>query len=169
VLNCCQIQARKKLKKRWLKLSEISSAKNKAVDLLSRREHSRTELIHKLTQRGFVNSDILAALDQLVEQGLQSDERFAGAFLRTRQAQGYGPIRIRLELQEKGIEPLLIEQYIDEPDEVWLMHVNAVYHKKYRDKPATEFEEQMKRKKFLAYRGFTHEQISSVAMELEVQ
>jgi regulatory protein len=169
VLNYCLIQASKRLKKRWLKLSEINSAKNKAVDLLSRREHSRTELIQKLTQRGFVNSDILAALDQLVAQGLQSDERFAGAFLRTRQSQGYGPVRIRLELQEKGIAPALIEQYIDESDEVWLVHVNAVYHKKYRGKSVPEFAEQMKRKKFLAYRGFTHEQISNVIMELEVQ
>lgn len=100
---------------------------------------------------------------------MQSDERFAGAFLRTRQAQGYGPVRIRLELQEKGIAPALIEQYIDESDEVWLMHANAAYHKKYKDKPATEFKEKMKRKQFLAYRGFTHEQISRVTMELEVQ
>lgn len=167
MLNYYQRKVSKNL--RWLKLSEINSIKNKAIDFLARREHSRAELMSKLTQRGFIDSDILVVLDQLVAQGLQSDERFTSAFLRSRQTLGYGPIRIRLELQEKGIDPLLIEQYIDESDEAWLEHVKAVYDKKYRDKPVIEFKEQMKRKQFLAYRGFTHGQINSVVMELEVQ
>jgi regulatory protein len=154
---------------RWLKLSEITIIKHKAVDFLFRREHSRAELVYKLTQRGFVSSDILSALDQLREEGLQSDERFVEAFLYSRQIQGYGPVRIRLELQDKGIAHGLIEQYVVDTDKAWLTHAKAVYQKKYKDKPALAFKEQMKRKQFLAYRGFTFEQINVVTAELEVQ
>jgi len=55
-----------------------------AMDYLARREHSEQELTRKLTVRGFGEVLIETALAELVTDGLQSDARFAEAFVNSR-------------------------------------------------------------------------------------
>jgi regulatory protein len=62
-----------------------------AMDLLTGREFSRAELAKKLDNRFDGDSAISAVLDRLQEEGLQSDQRFAEAFLRSRIYRGQGP------------------------------------------------------------------------------
>ena len=50
---------------------------NKALDLLSRREQSRSELYLKLIKRFESKEDINSNLDRLEEKNLLSDSRFA--------------------------------------------------------------------------------------------
>jgi len=57
---------------------------NKALDLLSRREHSRTELYLKLTKRFESKEDINLNLDRLEEKNLLSDSRFAEEYVQAR-------------------------------------------------------------------------------------
>ena len=57
------------------------SPRNKALDLLARREHSVAELRAKLLVREFDSASIDEAIDQLVGEGLVSDARFADAFV----------------------------------------------------------------------------------------
>ena len=47
------------------------------MSLLVRREHSRMELLGKLTRRGFDAAACEEVLDALVEENALSDERFA--------------------------------------------------------------------------------------------
>ena len=61
------------------------------MDFLARREHSRLELYQKLKQRQFEPDVINSELNKLLDEGLQSDERFAEAFLRSRIDKGKGP------------------------------------------------------------------------------
>lgn len=84
---------------------------SKSLDLLSRRPHFRRELGSKLSRRGFPESQVEGALDRLAELGLLDDracarDLAAGAFRR----RGYGPARIRAELERKGAA----EEAIDE-------------------------------------------------------
>ena len=46
----------------------------------------------------------MLAVQELEEQGLQSDERFASEYTRSKIKGGYGPIRIKRGLLEKGVE-----------------------------------------------------------------
>ena len=59
-------------------------ARKKAMDYLARREHGRGELLDKLTRFGFDPAVADDAVAQLVDDGLQSDARFAEAFVRSR-------------------------------------------------------------------------------------
>ena len=52
-------------------------ARNVAMRLLARREHSRAELRGKLVRRGFENDSVEELLKGLEDQDLLSDERFA--------------------------------------------------------------------------------------------
>ena len=56
----------------------------RALGLLTRREHSRRELSRKLTSRGVEAADVRSAVDRLEAEGWQSDTRFAEALVRSR-------------------------------------------------------------------------------------
>ena len=85
------------------------SAKSVAVKLLSRREHSALELRDKLAKREFDEDEIELAIDELQQGGWLSDERFAEAYIRMRQLKGFGPIRISMELNERGVDEGIID------------------------------------------------------------
>ncbi|HVL00870.1 MAG TPA: regulatory protein RecX, partial [Dongiaceae bacterium] len=82
--------------------SSRDQIRQQALQLLSRREHSLHELQQKLAGE-HAEEDLTAVLTQLVDAGLQSDRRFADVWVRHRSQQGFGPIRIRGELRQKGI------------------------------------------------------------------
>ncbi|MEO1082347.1 MAG: regulatory protein RecX [Pseudomonadota bacterium] len=84
------------------------SPRNAAMDLLARREHSRLELRRKLERR-FTADGLDRALEQLAEEGLQCDVRFAESFTRERLLKAYGPRRVRAELQQRGVAADVID------------------------------------------------------------
>lgn len=131
------------------------SAKSVAVKLLSRREHSAFEIRNKLTQRDFDDNEIEQAIVELQQGGWLSDERFAEAYIRMRQSKGYGPVRIAMELNERGVREKIIDDYLQTDSEVWLQVLNQQYLKKYKNKPIADYNDKARRIRFLQYRGFT--------------
>jgi len=68
---------------------------NKALDLASRREHSRYELMQKLNKRFPETIPIIEdVLDKLVTNKILDDERFAEMYLNSRARKGFGPEEI---------------------------------------------------------------------------
>ena len=74
---------------------------NKALDLLSRREHSRKELYLKLISRFESKEDINLILNKLEKNKLLSDSRFTEEYVQARRRKGFGPIKISAELEKK--------------------------------------------------------------------
>lgn len=101
-------------------------------------------------------------LEQLERERLLSDERFTESFLQARRNRGYGPLRIRRELQDKGIEPEAIERWLDGSGRDWIEHVKRVRQKKFGESLPKSHAERAKQARFLQYRGFTYEQIQQV-------
>ncbi|MBB1061448.1 regulatory protein RecX [Marilutibacter spongiae] len=81
----------------------------RALALLSRREHSRKELTAKLVSRGLEPAAVDAAVERLAGEGWQDDARFAEGLVRTRSDSGYGPVRIRAELATHGLDEVAVE------------------------------------------------------------
>ena len=79
------------------------SPTQRALGLLTRREHSRLELARKLAHRGVETGDAKAAIDKLAAAGWQDDARFAASVVRNRASAGYGPAFIRAELGTHGL------------------------------------------------------------------
>ena len=126
---------------------------------LTRREYGRQELLDKLVQRGCDEDAATGIVAALVTEGLVSDERFIEALLHVRRVRGYGPLYIRRELEEKGIDRGTIERWLDAGSREWVEDVKRVYKKKYGGKQPASLAERAKRTRFLQSRGFTHEQI----------
>jgi len=80
---------------------------NKALDLLSRREHSRKELYLKLFKRFESKEDINLTLDKLEGNNLLSDSRFTEEYVQARRRKGFGPIKISMELEKRGVNKIV--------------------------------------------------------------
>jgi regulatory protein len=140
----------------------MNKALHCAVSLLARREHSLAELTDKLVRKGYAQEEIKDALAVCQRQGLQSDVRYAESLCRARIRQGYGPVRIRQELQSKNIARELIEAVLTLEHEDWCDHAKAVWEKKYNNAKDASFSEKQKQRQFLLYRGFSADLIAKI-------
>jgi regulatory protein len=135
-------------------------AREVALGLLARREHSKRELIIKLRARGCPEKIITQVVDQLAEEGMQSDTRFAESFVRSRVDRGRGPLRIRAELIERGLEDEIIAEALLQYEDWWRDLALEAYSKRYGEiAVSSDIEERSKRSGFLQRRGFTADQI----------
>jgi len=130
-----------------------------AMNLLARREHSRLELVRKLQARVEDRTLLDEALDRLIDDKLLDDERFCEAFVRMRANGGYGPVRVRAELKEKGVSDELAAQYMALHESDWFEQVHVVFEKKYGLNPETDAKSRARQQRFLAQRGYSFEQI----------
>lgn len=141
-------------------ITEEEKLKTCALRLLSRREHSRAELRRKLLLRKFSSAMIDAILDKLTALDWQNDQRFAELFVRSEIMRGQGPLKIRYNLRERGLDPRVIEELLVQEPEIWQESLNRVWESKYL--PALDRGEQIpqdRQMRFLYSRGFTPEQI----------
>lgn len=130
-----------------------------ALRLLARREHGFIELAHKLERKGWPRADVEKVLQSLADAGLQSDERFAESFARTRAEKAYGPIRIRAELGERGLDRGLIDRAMSALEVDWLAQAAKWYGRRYGDSAPDDIKEKSRRQQALARRGFAQEHI----------
>ena len=128
---------------------------NKALDLVSRREHSRHELMQKLDKRYQETSPIIEeVLDKLEINKILDDERFAEMYLNSRARKGFGPKKIEMELNSRKVNSLFISNAI-EAYENWLENAQKVLQKKFKDQKPEDYQSKMKQKQFLFSRGFS--------------
>ncbi len=140
-------------------VSDVRSAMRRALDLLSRREHSAVELQSKLRAKGFEATHIDAALAALVDKGLLDDNRFVESYARSRINRGYGPLRIRAELRDRGAEPASDEWFSDDEPVDWFELASNAREKRFGPAKPQDYKEQARQMRFLQQRGFTSEQI----------
>ena len=134
-------------------------ARNAAMRLLARREHSRAELSGKLVRRGFENDSVEELLKGLEDQDLLSDERFAKSLIVSRAETGYGPNRIGLELRDRGVSEELAREALAKAEVDWERQVTDQVTRKFGSHPAQTFPEWARRARYLERRGFDQEAI----------
>lgn len=136
--------------------------------LLARREHSRRELLDKLALRGFDRDEVEPVIDQIAGQNWQNDARYAEVYVRQRIQNGYGPMRIRYELQQRGINDADLDAQAEEQGG-WQNVLLDVYSRKYDDEKSLSQNEWLKRSRFLQQRGFSGEMIKHLFAELKIK
>jgi len=145
----------------------ILSPRNKAMNLLALREHSCAELSRKLAARDYSPEEIEATVTALVADGLLSDERFAEAYIAARMRVGRGPVRIRGELKQRGVDADAIHLHLDDASLDWCSLAREVRSRKFGEAQPKEYKEKARQMRFLEYRGFTGEQIR-IALDEDV-
>lgn len=125
-----------------------------AMDLLARREHGRVELMRKLRQRGAPAELIEVALERLAEEGLLSEARYLESFVGYRARAGYGPLRIREELTQRGLARAEVEQALRDSGIDWAEQLQDTWQRKFSGKLPADARERAQQGRFLSYRGY---------------
>ncbi|MGH8492262.1 MAG: regulatory protein RecX [Moraxellaceae bacterium] len=132
----------------------------RALAMQARREHSRQEIRQKLLDLGGLPLVVDSLLDALVQRRLQSDERFAEIYIRSRAERGYGPRVIEAELRAKGLAAELQEQALAASGYDWLEQAQLVRQKRFGRVLPAEMRERARQMRFLQYRGFSGSHVS---------
>ncbi len=142
------------------------------LSLLARREYSKQELLAKAASRHADSSLAEKIIKELIEDNYQSDQRYAEMLLRARINKQVGPIKLRIELKQKGVSSDIIEQTLNSSDCDWFELAESCARKKYKAlKHNADFQEKQKARaklmRFLQGRGFDAEQIRYAAESVE--
>lgn len=109
---------------------------------------------------------IETVLTQLIQSGLLNEQRFVEHYIHFRLNKGYGPLRIKMELQARGLTSEMIAEQLKITDNAWFDEILKVWQKHFKGKIAKEPKLRAKQIRFLQQRGFTREQIESVLEEI---
>jgi regulatory protein len=93
-------------------------------------------------------------LESLSRQDFQNDSRFAMALARSRQAAGYGPVRIRAELAQHSLGAELIAETMASLSDDWLDTAQGLVARRYLRKIQSDPAQSRKAADFLLRRGF---------------
>ncbi|MDM7949052.1 recombination regulator RecX [Hydrogenophaga sp.] len=136
------------------------SLKGRALRLLGQREHSRAELERKLRQHETEPGELARALDDLQAKGFINEQRVLESVV-FRRAPRLGAMRVRQELQAKGLAPEAIAHAVAELQGSEVERAREVWRKKFQA-PAEDAQGRAKQMRFLAARGFGAEAIRRV-------
>jgi regulatory protein len=141
-----------------------TSVKARAVTLLAQREYSRQALQDKLSSEEASPEEIEQALAQLEAKGLVSDARVAETLV-NRRASKLGGMRLRQELQAKGVSPELVAETMEGLKNSELARALAIWQKKFGH-VATDAATRNRQARFLATRGFSGDVVRQVVAGL---
>ena len=83
--------------------SKKALSREKALELVSQRQMSASELNKKLRDKGADEETADYCVQWILERGLLDEERYAAAVVRHYAAKGYGEGRVRQELMRRGV------------------------------------------------------------------
>lgn len=130
------------------------SATQRALGLLTRREHSRKELTRKLAARGVDAGEVEAAVERLAGEGWQDDARFAESLVRGRANAGYGPLHIRAELGTHGLDREAVAVALDTFEGDWTEVARDLVRRRFGDAGPRDLAQRRKAADLLLRRGF---------------
>ncbi len=130
-----------------------------ALRLLASREHSRLELGRKLRARGFTPDQVDVLLTRLCASGTLDESRLVEVYVAERQRKGFGPLRIRAELAEKGLPDALIAPHLSDDAADWLELLAAAHDRRFGADAPADRADFARRGRFLEQRGFPVEMI----------
>lgn len=144
-----------------IRKSDARRATEKALYLLEYRDHTKKELTEKIARTAASREAAEAAAGKMEELGLIDDGSYARRYAKELfERKKYGPLRVRQELRQKGIEPGLIDELLEEYDDpdAFTERIGEILERKY---PGWREDEKIKRRAFGALQrmGYSYEHI----------
>jgi regulatory protein len=133
-------------------------ALSSALRILTRRDHSVTELRRKLRQRQVETTLIDQVITECRRLNYLDDDRFAKGLIRYSKRKGYGPLHVRQDLSRRGltgtaVEHMLSEAYSEQEERRIARKVGLKKLSSIRESDPSKRREKLYR--FLSSRGFS--------------
>ena len=146
----------------------LEKIRRHALYLLARRDHTRQELWQKLSRKDYPKPDIDSVLTRLEEAELINSARFAENYTHYRRRKGYGPKRIIMELQAKGVDEAVIAEHVEITDNAWFAELSTIWHKQFKGRLPADQKNYGRQMRFLYNRGFTQDQINKLFKQIKL-
>ncbi|UJD87960.1 recombination regulator RecX [Rahnella aquatilis] len=189
--------------------AKINTMMNRAMRLLSQRDHGEAELRRKLLtppmpfvkpqnkknsglsrkkpeQNAFADEEVVkgkpeprpvpeaiseehvqAVIDYCYQHHWLDDAKFASRYISGRSHKGYGAVRIRSELLQKGVDKEIITVALENTDVDWCVLARDLAVRKFGENLPTDWKEKSKVLRYLLYRGFFQEEIQSIYRDFD--
>lgn len=144
--------------RRLRETASVFSAKERALNMLEKRQMSRMELIKKLTEKGESPESAEKAAELMERIGAVNDSEYAGAVARHYKRMGYGDGRVRRELIKRGVDRELWDEAIEEAPEN-PEKLDALIERKLRNADLTDRKSLKRATDMLLRRGFSWREI----------
>lgn len=141
---------------------KLEKVRQRALRLLTRRDHSVYELTQKLLDKDCDPHDVKVILGDLERAGLINETRFAENYSHYRRKKGFGPRRISKELAAKGVPETVIAEQVQITDNAWLIEIRTIWRKQFKGRLPSDHASYARQMRFLYNRGFTQDQIKSI-------
>lgn len=144
--------------------SDLRRARERALYLLTFRDHSYKELFDKL-DKSYPYDICIEICDKMAESGLINDEHYAQRLAKELiEVKHLGAYRARFEMQKKGIDKLLIEAALEEYEDNTIERLSELVEKKYA-RYLTDRKGIQKIKGALARQGYSYSDVNAVLEE----
>lgn len=134
--------------------------RSRGAGIASGRMLSKKELTDRLQRRGATEEEAADTADWLEDLGALDDESYAAAVARHYHRMGYGALRVRQELQRRGVDRALWDTALAELGDS-AEAIEALLHSRLKGK-TPDREEGRKLSAMLQRRGFTWQEIRPV-------
>ena len=145
-------------------------ALNTALRILTKRDHSKHELLEKLKARGYADDIIDRVISECRRLNYINDERTAQVFIRQLKRKGFGRKRIRFELNLKGLRSqriqAMLSKSISNTDECRCAEKIYQKHARRFDREKDVIKRKDKIYRFLYGRGFSKTVISELVNKI---
>lgn len=148
-------------------MTELAELKRTALNWLSRRDYSESQLSQRLARQGAEAGAIAQVIAWCKAENYLNQQRFISMLLRSRANKGYGLAYIVQECRQQNISRDQVEQCAAELEIDWFALAQQQYQKKYGQTAVTEYKDKFKRMAYMQRRGFSNEQIQFAINQTE--
>lgn len=128
--------------------------KAKAIDFLSRRDYSYSELYNKLKKYSTDLDAIKSVVDEMVNHKYLNEESFVENFIYSK-SKKYGSVKIKQLLQSKVSNQDLINELYQEAEIDEFAVARQIWERKFNHEIATTPKDRAKQIRFMLSRGFS--------------
>lgn len=143
-----------------------SEIRNSALGIITRRDHSCSEMEQKLERKFPGSEHIQSCITWLKELSYLDDQHFAEMFVRSRLSRRRGPNRIKLEMQQKGLSGQIGEQALADAKVDWYELAVESHDSRFKT-PPLDRNDNAKRYRYLQAQGFLTDHIQYALQQVE--
>lgn len=148
-------------------MADLAELKRIALNWLSRRDYSESQLSQRLARQGGAADDIARVITWCKNGNYLNQQRYLDMLVRSRAAKGYGLNYILQECRQQHISKEQVLQCAAQLEIDWFAQARQLYQKKYGQSAVTDYKEKLKRMAYMQRRGFSNEQIQIAINQTE--
>ncbi len=141
--------------------SNLSKAKAKAFDIVSRKMVTEHELRTKLADKGYDAMICDIVIETMREYNYINDSDYCTSFFNYAASKGWGKIKIRAELKRRGVDDITVSSAMEDFDDCPEQRIYDIICRKFEDADLKDYKQKQKVFRFFASRGFDFDSIQS--------